>query len=94
MPFTSTTPLDEYPQLRKILYTIFWFTALGQGAVGLALAVVYGPDRVPTWYTITNIVLNYAYAYSNYQARQNITFTPYNPKHDVDPDTPQPLPGL
>lgn len=61
-------PLEQYPEVRRWTYTVFWLVALAQGALNVAFLANSG---VPQWLTVTNAVVPFVGGYIGYQARAN-----------------------
>lgn len=66
-----STPLDQYPEVRKTLYVIQWITTGLTGALGIYFTAQ--GDDVPQWYTIAVAVLAFLWTYTGVTAQQNVS---------------------
>lgn len=74
-------PLNDMPQVRKVLYVIQWVlngiaTVLG---AYFAVATEKGVDQLPEWYVISLAVLPVLWTYLGLTASQNVQTNPAPP---------------
>jgi hypothetical protein len=82
------TPLEQYPQARKVLYTIQWTVSGAMLLLGVTFAAL--DSGVPEWYAVTSAVLSALWAYTGVTAAQNVP-SPVVPTQGVpykNPDGP------
>ncbi len=63
-------PLDQYPGVRKALYTVQWIV---NGVMGV-LGIVYlndSNDGVPQLYTLAGLILAFVWTYTGLTAQKN-----------------------
>lgn len=70
-------PLDDYPNIRKWIYTAFWVLALVQGGCNVAFLAV---GELPVWLVVINVVVPFVGGYIGYTAKRNVnTVDPRDP---------------
>jgi hypothetical protein len=63
------TPLEQYPQLRKALYTLQWIANL---ALGILAVVFTAKGESPQWLIIAGLVGNFVWTYTGLTASGNV----------------------
>lgn len=61
-------PLEQYPSVRRLLYTLQWITS---GATGILGVIFVAEGDVPDWYTTTVAVLAFVWSYTGLTAQSN-----------------------
>lgn len=64
-------PLNDYPGIRKALYTFQWVVSGAMLLLGVAFATLEDVG-VPEWYVVTSAVLSALWAYTGATAAQNV----------------------
>lgn len=62
-------PLADRPDLRKVVYVLFWFASLALGAVGVGYGAA--DAGIPSWYAPAAAVYAFLAAGVGYQAASN-----------------------
>lgn len=75
MSLTNKNPLDQFPEVRSLLYLAQWILNGVLGAIGVVL-VSLGLD--PLWYVITTAVLNFVWSYVGLTANRNLSVPEFN----------------
>jgi len=82
-------PLDNYPQIRRVLYAIQW---LVNGVLTLAGAYFLisqtAPDDLPHWYVYTLALAPVLWTYLGITAQTNVTPSPTPIEPPPGPDDP------
>ena len=66
------TPLEQYPAVRRYVYSALWL--IGLILVGAQVGVAAIPDAAqPAWLTVALAVYPAVGAYVGFQAKQNVT---------------------
>lgn len=64
-----TNPLDDYPQIRKVLYVVQWIV---NGVLGVIGVVLVARNESPLWFVITTAAFNFVWTYTGATASGNI----------------------
>lgn len=67
-------PLNNHPKVRKVVFAIQWVVSGLLGATGVALFAI-DPTDIPLWYTVATGVVSFAWTYTGYTAKKNVTGT-------------------
>jgi len=65
-------PLNDYPDVRRWVYLVFWVAALAVGALNVGFLAAGGPDSLPVWLVVVNAVMPFVGGYIGYTARANV----------------------
>jgi hypothetical protein len=75
-------PLDQYPSIRRALYTLQWIASGAMGVLGIILAANgNGVDDLPGWYNTTALVLAFVWTYTGITAQTNTPAPPGPVEH-------------
>lgn len=67
------TPLETYPNVRKLLYMVQWIANL---VLGILAVVFTAQGESPQWLIIAGLVGNFVWTYTGLTASGNVTKEP------------------